>query len=367
MIVRELERRPWRTLLSAVGIAMAVGIVVIGQFNNDATDYLIHVQFHRIMREDLSVSFLEPKSERAVIELGRLPGVVYAEGLRYVPVRLRSGPRFRDSVLVGLPANAELHKVIDQSSREAKLPKTGILLTKKAGEILGVQPGERLEVEIREGARRTEWLTVAALVDESFGLQGYLQLETLQSLLRENGNVSTVLLRIDPTFYDAIHQRLKKMPAVSSVIRRDNVAERFEQQSGQMMRIMTFILTLFAVIIAVGVVYNNARVALSVRSRDLATLRVLGFTQHEVSNILLGELGVQVALGIPLGLVFGRLLATLMMSTVDPETYRLQVIISFRTYALATVVIVLSSFVSALLVRRRINRLDLIAVLKARE
>lgn len=367
MVVREVERRPWRTTLSAIGIAMAVGIVVVGQFWKDATDFLIYVQFNRALREDLSVAFLEPRPERVVRELSHLPGVIYAEGLRVVPVRFRSGPRFRDSALWGLPKQSELRRILNQYARETPVPERGVLLTKKLGEILGVLPGDRVEVELREGNRRTVWVTVESFVDESFGLQGYVQRENLDALLREEGNVSLVLLHIDPQAYEDIHRRLKKMPAVASVTRRDNVAERFEQQSGEMMRIMTFILTLFAVIIAIGVVYNNARVALSVRSRDLATLRVLGFTHREISGILLGELSVQVLLGIPLGLWFGTWLSSAMMSMTDPETYRFPVVISGHTYAVAATVALASSLISALLVRHRLNQLDLISVLKTRE
>jgi putative ABC transport system permease protein len=367
MIVREIERRPVRTLLSAVGISFAVAIVVVGQFWNDATDFLIHVQFHRAMREDLSVTFIEPQPERSVRELAHVPGVLYAEGARMVPVRFRSGHRFRDAVLLGYPEKPELRRILDQFANQKPLPQQGVLLTKKLAEILGVAPGDRIDVEIREGDRRRVELPVADLVDESFGLQGYMRLDTIRELLREEANVSLVLLRIDPEQYEQVHHRLKRMRSVTSVTRRDNVSERFQEQSGDMMRVTTFVLTLFAAIIAVGVVYNNARVALEVRSRDLASLRVLGFTRAEIGAILVGELSIQILTAIPVGLLIGTWLSRAMMSAVDPETYRFPVIISTQTYAFATIVALGSGLVSALLVRRRLNRLDLIGVLKTRE
>lgn len=367
MILRELQRRPLRTLLSAFGIAMAVGIVVVGQFWNDAVDFLINVQFHRAMREDLTVTFVEPKSERAVRELRHVPGVLYAEGVRAVPVRFKLGPRFRDSVLWGYPDRLELRRVLGQYGQAAPLPEAGLLLTAKLAEVLGARPGDRVEVEIREGRRRSVWLPVRALVDESFGLQGHMRLAALDAVLGEQTAVSMALLRIDPLRYDEVHHRLKQMPAVASVTRRDNLTERFQEQSGDMMQATTLILTLFAAIIAVGVVYNNARVALAMRSRDLASLRVLGFTQAEIARILVGELSVQVLVAIPVGLWVGTWLAGAMLSTVDPETYRFPVIISARTYAFAAVVALGSGLVSAILVRRRLGRLDLIGVLKTRE
>jgi putative ABC transport system permease protein len=367
MVVREIERRPIRTLLSAIGIAFAVAIVVVGQFWNDATEFLIQVQFHRAMREDLSVTFLEPRPERAIRELAHVPGILYAEGARMVPVRFRVGHNFRDSALWGYPDEPELRHILDQFANQKPLPRRGVLLTKKLGEVLGVGIGDRVDVEIREGDRRNVALEVADLVDESFGLQGYMQLDALHVLLREEPNVSMALLRVDPNRYDEVHRRIKQMRAVASVTRRDDISQRFQEQSGDMMKVTTLVLTLFAAIIAVGVVYNNARVALEMRSRDLASLRVLGFTRGEVAAILVGELGAQVLVAIPLGLVIGTWLSQAMISAVDPETYRFPVVISPQTYAFATVVALGSGLVSAFLVRHRLDRLDLIGVLKTRE
>jgi putative ABC transport system permease protein len=367
MIVREIERRPVRTMLSSLGIAFAVAIVVVGQCWNDATDFLIQVQFHRAMREDIDVSFIEPRSTRAIREIAHVPGVLQAEGVRMVPVRFRAGHRFRDAALWGYPAEPQLRRILDQFANAKPLPRHGVMLTQKLGEVLGVGIGDRVEVDVREGDRRTVVLEITDLVDESFGLQGYMRLDELHAALREQPNVSLALVTIDPNRYDEVHRRLKSMRAVASVTRRDNVSERFQAQSGDMMRVTMAILILFAAIIAVGVVYNNARVALAVRTRDLASLRVLGFARAEVAAILLGELGIQVIIAIPMGLIIGTWLARAMMSATDPETYRFPAIISTQTYAFAIVVALASGVVSALLVRRRLNQLDLIGVLKTRE
>lgn len=189
----------------------------------------------------------------------------------------------------------------------------------------------------------------------------------LEAALGQVGVTSMVLLRIDTAAYQQVHERLKQLPQVASVTRRDNIWQRFEEQSGEMMAFFTLVATAFAVIIAVGVVYNNARVALSVRSRDLASLRVLGFTRAEISSILLGELGLQVLLAVPIGLVIGTWMAEAMMASVDPETYRFAVVISAQTYAFAAAVTLASGLFSALLVRRQLDKLDLVGVLKTRE
>lgn len=367
MIVREVERRPLRLLLSSVGISLALGIVVVAGYWYDAIDYMLDVQFHRAMREDVTVNFIKPLPERAVHELEHLPGVWHAEGLRTVPVRFRAGHRHRDAAINGYPEGLVLRRLVDQQGAIRPLPPGGVLLTSKLGEVLAVAPGDRVTVELREGERKTVSLLVVGLVDEPFGLQGHMRQAALHAELGEQPTVNTGLLRVDSAERDAIYRRLKQMPWVAAVANPRSFREQFEAQSGTIIRVYTLILTLFASIIAVGVVYNNARVALSQRSRDLASLRVLGLTRGEIAGILYGELAIQVVLAIPVGAVVGYWMVIGIALTVDPETYRLPVVISLRTYAFAAAVTLVSAVVSALLVRRRLDRLDLIGVLKTRE
>jgi putative ABC transport system permease protein len=208
---------------------------------------------------------------------------------------------------------------------------------------------------------------VSGLVDDAFGLNGHMQLDALQRLLGEERLVSLVLLRLDPDGSQEIDARLKDMPQVAGVAYKSDALRLFQEQSAGMILTFTVIITLFAATITIGVVYNNARVVLSQRARDLASLRVLGFTRREISSILLGEMAVQVLLALPFGLLLGRLLVYGLSQTIDPETYRLPLIITPRSYAFAVVVAIAASLLSALLVRRRLDRLDLIAVLKTRE
>jgi putative ABC transport system permease protein len=204
-------------------------------------------------------------------------------------------------------------------------------------------------------------------VDEMFGLQGHMRLRDLNALLGEEPRVSQALLSIDRGSFEALERRLSRVPAVADVGSRDALVGGFREQSGQLLLVMMLILTAFASVIAAGVVYNNARVALSMRERDLASLRVLGFTRREISAVLLGEMGVQVLLAIPLGIWVGIRLCEGIAGSIDPERYRLPVVLSPATYAYAIGVVLLASAVSALLVRRRLDNLDLIGVLKTRE
>jgi putative ABC transport system permease protein len=330
-------------------------------------DYLMDVQFHRSMREDLNVTLSRPLDKRALSTLTNLPHVNYVEGLRTVPVRFEAGHRHRDSMILGYPEGVSLRRLLDNKGREHAIAKDGALLTKKLGEILGVNVGDQLVVRVREGDWKTVSVTVAGLVTEPFGLAGHMTQHSLSRLLGDTGPVNTALLSIDTNYFEEVERRLKKLPLVVNVSSPRDFRRQFDEQSVAMMSVFTMIMTVFASIIAVGVIYNNARVALSARSRDLASLRVLGFSQREIATILFGEQAIQVALAIPFGLCIGYYMAVAMMSNVDPETYRLPVMVSTRTYLYAVAVAVASAFSSALLLRRKLQRLDLIGVLKTRE
>lgn len=368
MIWREVSRRPLRLLLSALGISLALGIVVVARSMWDSMEYLIEVQFHRSMREDLNVAFDQPLDEDALATLAAMEGVLYVEGLRSVPVRFRAGHRHRDSVLHGYPDAPRLRLLVDSDGKYHSAPPDGVLLTRKLGEILDVAPGDRVLAEVREGEWKTTSLTVAGLVDEPFGLAGHMSQSTLSRLLNDTGPINTALLSVHPERHAAVEGKLKDFPRVMNVSSPLDFKRQFGEQSVAIMNVFTMIMTIFASIIAVGVVYNNARVALSARNRDLASLRVLGFTQREIATILFGEQAIQVALAIPMGLVVGKYLAFAMMtSAVDAETYRLPVMVSARTYLYAIAVAVASAFFSAILLQRKLSKLDLIGVLKTRE
>ncbi len=284
-----------------------------------------------------------------------------------VPVRFRAGHHYRDGVIWGYPPDIEMRRLRDRFGRPAPLPPDGIVLTDVLAEILGVRPGDTIELEVREGLRGTHRVAVAGLVDEAIGLQGHMASDALHRVLGEEERVSLVLMRVDPDQSSVLDDRLKDLPAVAEATRRSSLLRRFRDQSGNMIVTLAAIISLFAATITVGVVYNNARVALATRSRDLASLRVLGFTRAEISGILLGELAVQVLLALPFGLAFGAWLVITLASTIDPETYRLPVVLTPATHAFAAAVTLVAAIGSALLVRRRLDKLDLIGVLKTRE
>jgi putative ABC transport system permease protein len=330
-------------------------------------DFLIDHQFYRAWKEDITVTFNRPVPERAVRELVHFPGVLQSEGLRTTGVRLHSGHLWRDVPLQGYPDDAQLREFIDSRGASLPLPSGGVVLTGKLAEVLGVSLGDTVRVTLREGRNREGALVVSGLVDEMFGLTGHMRLADLNALLGEEPRVTQALLRVDASQAGELEDRLSEIPGVADVGNRNSLVQRFKDQSATYLAVMTLIMTCFASVIAAGVVYNNARVAVAERSRDLASLRVLGFTRREISGVLLGEMAVQILLAIPIGLWIGYQLCLGIAGSIDPEMYRLPVILSPGTYAFAVAIVLLAAGGSALLVRRRLDHLDLIGVLKTRE
>ena len=311
--------------------------------------------------------FLEALGGEISNTLNRVPGVLEAQGQRVVPVRMRVDQRYRDTAIFGFADAAHpLRGVATWPRQPLSFPPAGVVLSEALARALHTAVGRPGDLELLEGDRRHLTVNVSAGLPDVFGLLAYAPIATLAPLLGEEGNVSSVLVRTDPTQDELVVERFKKMPRVLVVTRRKELLKRFWEQTSHVW-VSTTVLTLFGAVIAFGVVYNQARVALSMRGRDLATLRVLGFTRREVSSMLLSELAFYVLVGLPFGLALGKLIVMLLMGPVDPETYRLPPYMSLRTYAFAALITILAGVTSALLVRRRLDRLDLIAVLKTRE
>jgi putative ABC transport system permease protein len=367
IIVRNLTRRPARALLSILGIAFAVVILVLGRYFIDAVWHIAEVQFRNVQREDLTIVSLDPLAARARHEFTRLQAVLRAESFRVVPVRLRFEHRSRRVPLMGLSADGQLRRLIGRDGTPVPLSPEGLVLTTKLADILGVVPGDEVMVEVLEGERPARRVAIAGLVDELIGLSTYMEVNALNRLLREGATVSGALLSVDELAEPRLYALLKQLPAIGGVGRRKAALESFHNTLGESLGIFTTVLVTFACVIAVAVVYNAARVALSERGRELASLRVLGFTRGEVAVMLLGEHALLTAAALPVGYLLGYGVCAMMARAYQWELFRLPLIVTRSTYAFAFLVVAGAALLSAALVRHRINRLDLVEVLKTRE
>ncbi len=367
IIVRNIERKPLRSFFTALGIATACATMLTSGFFQDAVKYIVNVQFVFSQKEDLSVSFTEPTSGRAVYDLMGVRGVRYAEGYRVVPVRFRNGNRTYKTVITGIESGSRLRHILDVNLKAHPVPAEGIILTDYFREVLDIKTGDMLTVEILEGSKPIRRVPVVGFVQQYIGLVGYMDRKSLNRMMQEGSAVSGAYVTVDPMSMDRLYREFIEMPRVAgTVVRRDEVKNFYETQARAML-FFTFIAMLMSGAIAFGVVYNSMRIALSERSRELSSLRVLGYTRGEISYILLGELGLLTLAAIPLGFAMGKGLCIYIARALGSDLFRVPVVIEPGTYSLAATVVLVSAVFSSLVVRRRLDRLNLVEVLKTKE
>jgi putative ABC transport system permease protein len=367
MMLRQVARWPFRAAVTVFGIAMAVAVMVTSMQWLDAINRIVDVCFIEAQEQDLSVGFAEPRTVEVVRELARLPGVLTAEPMRVAGARLRSAGHEVREAIQGLPARQVLFHAYDAQGRSLDLPPGGLVISTKLAEMLDVHVGDTVTVEVLEGRRSRVEARIVDTFETYIGSPAYMEIGALGRVLREPPSVTAVHLRVDPAHQAALFRELKSIPRVTSVTVRAAAVETFR---GTLARTLTIFLGFFAgfsCVLAFGVTYNAARISLSERGRELATLRVLGFTRAEISYLLLGEIAVLTLVAFPLGCAAGRAIAATFARAFETELYRVPLVILPATYGWAIVVVAAATVVSALLVGRRIDRLDLVAVLKARE
>lgn len=367
MILRNLLGRPLRAVLTIAGVAFAVPMVVLGLFWRDAIDHMTSVQFNLVERGNAVITFPHPLDINIVRDLGREAGVMLAEGQRYVPVRLRAGHRTYLTSILGLQADAQLRRPRDIALRPVELSPDGLTLGRRLAERLGVVPGDIVTVEVMEGRRIRRDIEVAATVEEMLGMNAYLEINALNRLTGEDDTVSSASLLVESSAIPALGRRFKDLPVIESVAMKASTIASFLDKIAGLVLVSAAILTGFAIIIAIGVVYNSARVSLQERAWELASLRVLGFTRTEVSALLFTEFAVEILIGVPLGLWLSQVTVNLIARLHSNETFQIPPVIGPQTLAVAAFVVIAAAAASAYIVRRRIDRLDLVAVLKTRE
>jgi putative ABC transport system permease protein len=367
MALRNLERRPWQAFFTALGLAMATAIPIVPGAMGDGIDYLMDFQWRLAQRQDATVSLIEPASPAALHALAAMPGVLHAEPFRVVQGRIVNGLRQRRVGLTGRLPDARLNLLLDDKGRAVNLPLAGLLLSEKLAEVLELAPGDPVRIEVQEGRRPVLETFVAGTITDFAGVGAYMDFHALGRLMGEERVVSGAHLTLDNTYRSEFLDAAANTPAIASAVFTSSARESFQLAMGDMMGVVQAVYFGFAVIVSCGVVYNGARIALSERTRDLATLRVLGFSEAETTMILLSELIFLTLAALLPGLLIGSEMARVLVLTANTESVRMPLVLTGRAYATAVLIVLSSSMASFLVVGRRIRNLQLLAVLKAPE
>ena len=367
MALRHMIRWPVRTGITILGVALSVSLLVTSFFMIDSVEFMIDATFFRSERQDATITFTDERPFRVLQEVERLPGVLRAEPIRNTPARLRHGHLHRTLAIQGKPPGTDLSRVLDLDLEPVVLADSGLILGEKVADLLDVNVGDDVEIEVLEGKRVKRIMPVSQIIQSYLGLSVFMDLDALNEMLDEAPSVSSVHIDYDTAQLEKLFTAIKGLPAVSAIASQRAALAKFRETLAQSIYIMTTVYISLSVIIAFGVVYNSARIQLSERAREFASLRVLGFTKAEVSRVMLTELVILILLAIPLGCVIGYGFAKLVIVSFESDLYRIPFIISSQTYAFSSLVVMAAAIVSALIVRRGIDRLDLIRALKTRE
>lgn len=367
IIMRGLLRRPLRSASTVVGLALALALYIASAGANDNVERMIEIAFDRAQREDLVVTFAEPRDSRALAELARIPGVIRVEPFRAAGAVLAAGPRRVREGLLGADPDGDLARLVGIDGRPITAPVGGFVLSSRLARQLEVEPGESVTAIITEGERLRLAVPVAAVVDMPLGSSARLERRSLNRLLREGDVASGAYLSVDPERRQAVYDSLKRTPQVAGVTARETTLLSIRETVAENMGIVTLFNTGFAALIVLGIVYNSARISLSERARDLASLRVLGFRRSEVGFIMLGELAVLVLVSIGPGLLLGIGLSRYLSEQFSADLYTIPFGIEPATLADGVLVVAAAAAATALLIRGRTDKLDLVRALKTRE
>jgi putative ABC transport system permease protein len=367
MVLRGLLRRPGRALLAVLGISAGMGLSVAMISVMGGFDRTLELNFSVIDRSDVTVTFIEPVSDKTIYELQRMTGVILVEPFRVVPAVLRNGLYNYRGAVNGFIASPQLNRALDEQQRNIAIRDDGIVLGAALADILHIEAGMTLTVEVREGRRPVLQIPVVAVAETLLGAPAYYQLDALNRALNEPHRVSGAFMRVDAAYAAALYRDLKDMPAVAGVSLRADQRAAFRKMLDTGAGAVRFVMAAIAAVITFGIVYNSARIAFAERARDLASLRVLGLSRSEAGFVLLGDLGIVTLLALPVGALLGYYLALAISSGFSTDLYRVPAMIVPESFGAAALAVIASAVVSGWLVKRDADRLDLATAIKTRE
>lgn len=367
MVLRGIMRWPLRSALTSLGLAFGVAVLVSSSFLTDAMDAVIDSAFFRSNRQHVVLALGHEASLQAVHDAYHLPGVLSVEPQFDLPITFHNGPRSKQAAISARPPGMSLVRTLDDQDRVVQLPEKGLLMSQSLARQLELQLGDTVLVEISDSREGTFEVPVTGITKQYLGLGAYMTMDALSRRLREDVRVTALNLWLDLDQLPAFRAAIKEMPALASAVMLTEVRDSFRDTIRENIRRNTILFVSIAVLITAGVAYNGARIQLSERARELASLRILGFTRAEVSSILLGETAVLALIAQPVGWAIGWAISWSMVNGFDSDLYRLPLVLDPASYANASLIALAATGAAALLVRRRLDKADLVAVLKTRE
>ncbi len=365
MILRGLVGFPGKSLMTGLGLCFSVVILISGLFWKDSINFLLLAQYSFSQKETGSIQLTHALSPQAVFEVARLPGVIEAEGYRNTPVKVTYRNNEKNTIIKGLPRSPRLLGLVNDQLQELPVPERGILISRILADQLGVNIGDTVKIKVTDGRRPQFFLKVEKIFEGLMNTEVLTSRKALSDLLKTDDLVNQVLFRSFSS-PEILYTRLKEMPYVLSISYRDSVVSFFQENAAKFILIFAFILSFFAGAIGFGVAFNSMRVAVSERDWELSTLQVLGFTNFEVFQLILGEILLLLILFTPVGWALGYLMSGFYIQAMTMESFRIPFVIDISTFFFATGILLLSAALGGAVIYRIISNSDMIATLKSR-
>ncbi|HSG57288.1 MAG TPA: ABC transporter permease, partial [Paracoccaceae bacterium] len=367
MIVRSLTRWPGRAAVTLFGVAGSVAVLIVSFVTFDIIDLVMEDIFDRTNRQHATVILHQPVKERAELDALSLPGVLHAEGVHVAPVRIRHGQASKLVSLTAQDPGADLTRLLDPDGTRIPLPDSGVALPESLADHLGLVPGETVQIELLAPPRQPWDVTVTSVFRQSMGQDILMRRDVFFALMNETPQVNMLHLAIDPAALPALQAQVKQTPAITGFTLWEDVRSSMEETMNESLITMTIIFSVLGMLITIGVVYNATRIQLAERAHELASLRVLGFRRAEVGYVLIAEQMLLTLIAVPVGWLLGYWFAVLMTQGFSTDIISLPMVISQATYAQAALTALATAFVSVLMVRRRLDRIDIVTALKQKE
>jgi putative ABC transport system permease protein len=368
MIFRAIFRNPFRSSVSIFASMISTALILSALANVDSLHYLMSYEFEKVSHQDITVSLRNPKGLELSSELMRMPSISGTEPQLLIVCDFKNGALKKRSGVTGMIRNNILNTPLDKNGTPVAIPETGLILSKKLAEILYLKTGDHVRLRPLIGRRTEVIASVAGIVDTYLGLSAYADIGYLSRLLGEELSANIVLGKTcNKSEWKNLYSALKKRPAVVGISERTRSLTQMDERFGKVMGTMIFMTVFFAGLIAFGSILNTALVSLSERSREVGTLRVLGYTPAQITWIFSGESHLLNSVGIVLGLIAGIGLSKLVSAAYSTELYRFPSVIYPSRLVISAILMFFFITLAQLIIYRMITRFPWLEVLKVKE
>lgn len=369
MAVRNITRHPGRSFFMFLGITFTFVLLALPWSLMSLSEEMLFDQYENVQTFNIKIPLISPQDQKAVErELNRFPGVKRLETMAEVPVTLNNNWHKKDVLLLGLPQNSQLYHILDKDKNELIPPQDGILLSERLAKSLEADIGTEIKLKssIMRDPEEEHIIRVVGIIPQYLGLNAYMDLTSAQNLLDQGSFCTSIMLNIDDRYVPLLQNEYKNASVINGI---DNNAKMYQQSKDMMASFYAVIygIVFFGIITGFAIVYNSSLITLSERSRDLATMMVLGMTPQEVLSVVTFEQWFISFFAMLAGIPVTNLFHIGVSEAISNDAYTMPTSVDNIAFIMAFLFSVLSIWIAQKAASRKVKTLDLVEVLKARE